>query len=171
MKISFFYRTISTPKPEHVSYQYEGMTVIKKSKTTPWAVTYNYFVKVGGKDEVEEFIFNQGQSDFTARTITTGRLAQKGKIKLRTKHAKTKYRIVWSLTKTCSEYKENSLQGHKILRNMFLFFCQLFLSKYVVVRRRPLNFTQIILTLNVTSLKQLFSKLLPENQHGEHILN
>ncbi|VDI45102.1 Hypothetical predicted protein [Mytilus galloprovincialis] len=75
--MSFFYRTISTPKPELVSYQYEGMTVIKKSKTTPWAVTYNYFVKVGGKDEVEEFIFNQGQSDFTARTITTGRLAQK----------------------------------------------------------------------------------------------
>ncbi|XP_052087598.1 E3 ubiquitin-protein ligase rnf213-alpha-like isoform X5 [Mytilus californianus] len=70
-------RTINTPKPEHESYQYEGMTVIKKSKTTPWTVTYNYFVKVGGKEEIEEFIFNQGQIDFTARTIPSERMAHK----------------------------------------------------------------------------------------------
>lgn len=81
MKISIICRTIDTPKPEHESYQYEGMTVIKKSKTTPWAVSYNYFVKVGGKNEIMEFIFNQGQKDFTARIISSERMAHKGEIK------------------------------------------------------------------------------------------
>lgn len=83
-QIEIICRTIDTTKSDYKSYQYEGVTVIKKSKTSPWTVSYNYFVKIGGKDEVEEYIFNQGQKDFTARIIPSEKLVQKGKNSFRT---------------------------------------------------------------------------------------
>lgn len=55
------------------------MAEIKKGDHRPVLVTYNYYVNVGGKLVVTEFIYHHGQQDFTTRVIQMKHVDHKGK--------------------------------------------------------------------------------------------
>lgn len=59
--------------------EYEGTATIEKGDHRPVLVTYNYYVKVGGKHVVTEFIYHQGQQDFNTRVIQMNLVDHKGK--------------------------------------------------------------------------------------------
>lgn len=47
-------------------------------KGQPRSLVYNYYVKVGGKHDVDEFIYNQGHQEAITRFIDLKKIAMKG---------------------------------------------------------------------------------------------
>lgn len=54
------------------------MVIIERQNPDRFSVKYKYFVKINGKEEVEEYIYNQGKVDGPARSITFTGLEKKG---------------------------------------------------------------------------------------------
>ncbi|XP_071135692.1 E3 ubiquitin-protein ligase rnf213-alpha-like isoform X2 [Mytilus edulis] len=55
--------------------EYEGMLCVEKGQ--PRSLVYNYYVKVGGKHDVDEFIYNQGHQEAITRFIDLKKIAMK----------------------------------------------------------------------------------------------
>lgn len=61
--------------------EYEGIVSLPKRSYRLHNVLYNYYVEIGGKEELKEFVLNHGNTHFENRSLCNRLLGKKGTCK------------------------------------------------------------------------------------------